>query len=181
MVPFGQRSSVHPCGCTDPLQGFATGSIWAAVFPDSAAQRANLPRLTLRWKWPFRWFECPSDTILPPSDQASLTAPYATGCGCSTFDSIHPYLVKCVEDAQHNQCTFDYDGAREHAEPERSTRSGGWPPSPTGAPTRPAPPMTRRTGSPGCCWPARPAATKRPGRVWVTATTATGTSLPCPT
>lgn len=41
---------------------------------------------------------------------AAVTAQYASGSGCSTSDTIHPYLVKCVDDAQHNQTTFTYDG-----------------------------------------------------------------------
>lgn len=41
---------------------------------------------------------------------AETMAQYASGSGCSSSDTIHPYLVKCVEDAQGNQTTFSYDG-----------------------------------------------------------------------
>ena len=40
---------------------------------------------------------------------ATVNAYYANGASCTTSDSIHPYLPKCVNDAQGNQNTATYD------------------------------------------------------------------------
>jgi RHS repeat-associated protein len=50
----------------------------------------------------------PNSVTLPTG--AAATAAYANGTGCSTTDTTHPYLPKCVNDAQGHQSTLTYDG-----------------------------------------------------------------------